>query len=242
MKINLKYFVVKVISALMLTFFISACSADTSADINKNMPLNTETPNETESETVLYKNESELSISDDLLIKPEEDFSGERNDNIEMIVLHFSSAVMQNKTDPFDPRQIVNIYKDSGVSAHYLIGRDGEIYRLIPENRTAWHAGKGTFKTEKYTNSMNSYSIGIELAAIGSEKDMSIYLTHEEYAEIPKENLGYTDEQYAALKKLISDICCRYNIPQDREHIIGHDEYNPLKNDPGELFDWSNIF
>ena len=31
------------------------------------------------------------------------------------------------------------------------------------------------------------------------------------------------------------------NIPLDRQHVIGHEEYNPKKNDPGELFDWSRI-
>ena len=32
-----------------------------------------------------------------------------------------------------------------------------------------------------------------------------------------------------------------YSIPKNRSHVIGHDEYNPAKNDPGELFDWSRI-
>ena len=47
--------------------------------------------------------------------------------------------------------------------------------------------------------------------------------------------------QYTALSALLDDICTRNSIPKNRSHVIGHDEYNPAKNDPGELFDWSRI-
>ena len=40
---------------------------------------------------------------------------------------------------------------------------------------------------------------------------------------------------------MTEDICTRHNIPMDRDHIIGHEEYSPEKSDPGELFDWSRI-
>ena len=89
---------------------------------------------------------------------------------------------------------------------------------------------------------MNKYSIGIEMLAVGSKKDMETYLTSAEYDSVPKEHIGFTDEQYASLKLLIEDICQRYDIPFDREHIIGHNEYNPKKNDPGELFDYGRLF
>ena len=46
---------------------------------------------------------------------------------------------------------------------------------------------------------------------------------------------------YDALKLLVADICQRNNIPLDREHVIGHQEFSPKKTDPGELFDWSRI-
>ena len=89
---------------------------------------------------------------------------------------------------------------------------------------------------------MNKYSIGIELLAIGSQKDMSTYLTAAEYAALNEDLIGFTDEQYSSLKELLNDICNRYGIAYDRQHIIGHDEYNPKKSDPGELFDWEKLF
>ena len=89
---------------------------------------------------------------------------------------------------------------------------------------------------------MNKYSVGIEIVAIGSEKDMAQYLTSDEYAELDKSLVGFTEAQYDTLRRLAYDICERNDIPFDRQHIIGHEEYNPEKSDPGELFDWGRIF
>lgn len=46
------------------------------------------------------------------------------------------------------------------VSAHYLVGRAGEIYQLVGEDLRAWHAGGGRWGT---ITDLNSASIGIEL-------------------------------------------------------------------------------
>jgi len=77
---------------------------------------------------------------------------------------------------------------------------------------------------------------------MGSAEDMSLYMTKKEYKALDPSLLGFTDAQYTALKALVEDICQRNEIPMDREHVIGHEEYNPKKNDPGDLFDWSRIF
>ena len=89
---------------------------------------------------------------------------------------------------------------------------------------------------------MNRYSIGIELVAMGSSKDMSVYMSEEEYFSLDQNLMGFTDEQYASLKLLVEDICERNHILFDREHVIGHSEYKKEKTDPGELFDWNKIF
>ena len=88
---------------------------------------------------------------------------------------------------------------------------------------------------------MNKYSIGIELTAIGSKNDMKQYVSSSYYNSIPKSNIGFTDAQYESLIALLNDVCKRWSIPINREHIIGHSEYSPLKADPGELFDWERV-
>ena len=66
-------------------------------------------------------------------------------------------------------------------------------------------------------------------------------MTKQQYDALDPSLIGYTDAQYEALRNLVADICQRQNIPMDRDHVIGHEEFSPNKNDPGDLFDWSRI-
>ena len=182
---------------------------------------------------------SALAVGDFML--PLDEFSWEREFPAEIVMLHFTSAVVKNPADPYNTEEIRSIFAESGVSINYIIERDGTVRCFIPENRAAWHAGRGEWGDAKYTNAMNKYSIGIEIEAIGSQNDMLRYMTAEEYAALDRTLIGFTDAQYTALSALLDDICMRNSIPKNRSHVIGHDEYNPAKNDPGELFDWSRI-
>lgn len=173
---------------------------------------------------------------------PVEEYSWARESAPEFVMLHFTSAVVEHRDDPFNMDYIRDIFVDYGISVHYIVDRDGVVRCYIPENRVAWHAGKGEWNGDpKYTNAMNQYAIGIEIAATGSENDMAIYLTPEEYRAMDDSLKGFSDAQYEALKPLIADICSRNNIPMDRAHVIGHEDYSPAKADPGELFDWSRV-
>lgn len=170
------------------------------------------------------------------------DFSWEQQYPPEYVMIHFCSAVVNHRDDPYNMEYVRQTFIDADVSIHYILDRDGTVYCYVPEDRTAWHAGKGEWLgDEKYTNKMNLYSIGIEVVGMGSMEDMSPYLHKSEYKALKKEWLGFTDAQYESLKLLVADICERNDIPLDRDHVIGHEEYSPKKNDPGELFDWSRI-
>ena len=182
-------------------------------------------------------------IAKEHFLEPFDDYSWVREFPVEKVVVHFTSAVVNYPEDPYNMELIRNIFVDSGLSVHYIIDRDGTVYCYMPESRAAWHAGVGTYgDDEKYTNSMNKYSVGIELVAIGSEQDMAQYLHPDEYKAIDESLIGFTDEQYASLTALIKDICQRNKIEFSRENVIGHDEYNEAKSDPGELFEWSRLF
>lgn len=160
------------------------------------------------------------------------------------IVLHFISNAGNDPYNPYKYEDIRNIFIDYDVSPHYMIDRDGEIYFLLPESRAARHAGKGKIEGyNDYDDTLNKYSIGIELMAIGSEAEMQQMMSSEHYRKIPAEHIGYTEAQYQALNLLIDDILARNSmIKRDRKHIIGHDEYAPdRKTDPGSLFEWKKI-
>ena len=174
---------------------------------------------------------------------PLDDYSWERKYPPEYVMIHFTSAVVEHREDPYGEANVRELFTEgSEISIHYLIQRDGTVYCYLPEDRVAWHAGYGTFGDDpKYDDNMNHYAIGIELAAIGSAADMEKYLPEESYLTLDPSLIGFTEEQYDALSRLVEDLCSRYDIPCDEAHIIGHNAYSPDKTDPGELFDWNRV-
>lgn len=170
--------------------------------------------------------------------------SEERSTPIKNLVVHFTSNAVLNPKAPYNAQDIRKVFVDYGVSAHYMIGREGEIYLLVPENRIAYHAGKGSLKGfPQDKDQLNKYSIGIEMMAIGTKVEMSSMMPAAVYDSIPQSNIGYTEAQYQTLHKLVNDIVQRNpDIKKDRKHIVGHDEYAPdRKTDPGSLFNWTKI-
>lgn len=107
------------------------------------------------------------------------------------------------------------------VSAHYLIDEDGTLWRLVPEERRAWHAGVAAWAG---ASDINARSIGIELVNPGHEFG---------YRPFPA-------PQMEALEALARLILSRHPIPAHR--VLGHSDVAPLrKEDPGELFDWARL-
>ena len=78
--------------------------------------------------------------------------------SIKIIVIHYTG--MQSERESLlrlcDPR--------SKVSSHFLINRSGKIYRLVQDNKIAWHAGKSSWKKDEH---LNKSSIGIEISNPG---------------------------------------------------------------------------
>jgi hypothetical protein len=107
-------------------------------------------------------------------------------------------------------------------AANYVVGRDGRIAHMVPDDEIAWHAGNGY---------VNAHSIGIE---------------HEGLTNVDG---TLTDAEYRASARLVAALAKRYRIPVDRGHIIGHDEVpDPFHRgrfggwahhtDPGAYWDW----
>ncbi len=140
---------------------------------------------------------------------------GERTLPVSMVVLHYTEmkpveTAIERMCDPA-----------ASVSAHYCITEEGEVIRLVPEERRAWHAGVSYWRGAR---DVNSASIGIEL-------------------DHPGHGLGYrgfADAQIDALIPLLARIVKQYDIP--RANVVGHSDVAPLrKTDPGELFPWQRL-
>ena len=107
------------------------------------------------------------------------------------------------------------------VSAHYMIERDGRLFRLVPEERRAWHAGVSFWKGSR---DVNARSIGIELVNPGVEHGY----------------LPFPDAQVEALVALLDGMRTRWEIADG--DVVGHSDVAPeRKSDPGERFPWRRL-
>ena len=133
----------------------------------------------------------------------------------EILVLHYTGmpsgeAALARLRDP-----------EARVSSHYLVEEDGRIFRLVAEERRAWHAGVSFWKGAR---NLNGVSIGVEIVNPGHEFG---------YRAFP-------DAQVAAVIDLVADIRTRWTIDDGR--IVGHSDVAPeRKDDPGELFPWKRL-
>lgn len=108
-------------------------------------------------------------------------------------------------------------------ATHYVMSSDGSVTQMVPTKDIAFHAGN---------YSTNLHSIGIE---------------HEGYAVHGA--AWYTEAQYEATADLVRYLAARFDIPLDRQHVIGHDNVaGPNTSlvagmhwDPGYAWDWNHF-
>lgn len=105
--------------------------------------------------------------------------------------------------------------RDTKVSAHFYIRRNGELWQFVSCDDRAWHAGQSSFMGK---DNCNDYSIGIELE--GLEGD------------------SFETAQYDSLTSVSAALQQNYPIA----HFAGHEHVAPgRKADPGAQFDWPYI-
>jgi len=149
-------------------------------------------------------------------------YPGRKSYKPEAIVIHIMQGTLYG-TDSWFQSTL------SKVSAHYGIGKAGQVHQYVNEKDTAYHAGRvntPTWSLIKQTDtglyiSPDYYTIGIE-----HEGDF---------------NVDWTDEMYNASSNLIRAISLRWNIPLDRKHIIGHHEIYALKKCLGNTVDINKL-
>ncbi len=138
---------------------------------------------------------------------------------VQFIVLHYTSTGL--------PRSL-ELLSGRDVSSHYLIGESpATIYRLVDEDRRAWHAGESEWNGRTW---LNATSIGIELVNQG----------YEQSADGRRLWYPYSQAQIDALVVLLKDIMARHGLKPGA--IIGHSDIAPQRKvDPGPLFPWKRL-
>ena len=135
------------------------------------------------------------------------------NRKIDTIILH--STYNATGGDEFDLEKIIGIYKSYGVAPHYIVARDGKVYRTVSDKNIAYHAGES--KTPDGRTGVNNFSIGIEI--------------------INSKTQGPTETQYSSLKKLVSHLKGEYKI----KYVLGHKDIAPERKDDPWKFDFGKI-
>ncbi|MFF5589124.1 N-acetylmuramoyl-L-alanine amidase [Streptomyces hygroscopicus] len=111
------------------------------------------------------------------------------------------------------------------VSWQYTLrSSDGHIAQHVPLKDVAWHAGNWY---------VNAKSIGLE---------------HEGFLTAP--DAWYTEAMYRSSARLVRYLAKRFDIPLDRQHILGHDNVpgtttagiKGMHTDPGPYWDWAHYF
>ena len=134
---------------------------------------------------------------------------------VDLLVLHYTELPLAES---------LAILSDGGrphrVSAHYVLDEDGTVYRLVPEQRVAWHAGHSWWRGRE---ALNGSSIGIEIVNLHGDRH------------------DYPARQVAALIDLCRDIVGRHPAIVPR-NLVGHSDIAPKRKiDPGLRFPWATL-
>ncbi len=168
-----------------------------------------------------------------------------------LVVLHYTAG---NSLD-----SAIAAMAKRKVSAHYVVGLEGEIVQCVKEEDRAYHAGDAVWNGSSLVNGM---SIGIEIVNFGWGREDSLGLYREEtvtkedgtkkkvrvgttqLASRPPDGrpewknhswAAYAQKQQDAVVRLVLDIQNRNRIGS--EALVGHEHVSPgRKQDPGPAF------
>src|SRR3990167_7374826 len=97
-----------------------------------------------------------------IMMSPSPNFSQSNDRKIRCIVLHgTASSTTESTLRHFADRL-------TGVSAHYVVGKDGGIHQCVNLDKIAWHAVKSSWRGY---DGVNKFSLGIELVNREDGKD-----------------------------------------------------------------------
>ncbi|MCP4155352.1 MAG: N-acetylmuramoyl-L-alanine amidase, partial [bacterium] len=174
MRFNLK-------TCFVLVFLLSACLVNIA-------PLN-----------ALPKRGKKLNIKDyRKRIHPK--FKKVKRKSTRFIIVHTSEAGLASTLGTIARgKRVKRNYRTYGGHAHYVIARNGRVYRILSHRYRADHAGLSRWNG---IEDISSHSLGIELVGF-------------HYGEI-------TDSQYSSLKKLVKKLRKTYRIPG--KNVLTHSQ------------------
>ncbi len=102
---------------------------------------------------------------------------------------------------------------NSGVSAHYVVAKSGQVYQMVEEQQRAHHAGASDFQGRQ---DFNRFSVGIEIVNKNDGLD------------------PYPPDQFEAVVALVDYLVVKYSI--ERQWIVTHADISTVgKTDPRQF-------
>ena len=99
---------------------------------------------------------------------------------------------------------------NSGVSAHYVVAKDGRVFQMVEERKKAHHAGVSKFQGRE---DFNRFSVGIEIVNLNDGQD------------------PYPPDQFEAMVDLVDYLVEKYDV--QRQWIVTHADISTAgKTDP----------
>lgn len=148
----------------------------------------------------------------------------------EALVLHYFSCINVLPKDPYNMQANWNLMHDLNAekpnrlqflnkhgdkfkpyygSAHCLVGRKGELWLTVPEDKQAFHAGRSSYMGRA---NWNNFAYGVEMLGTSSSR--------------------FTERQYEVTSKHCAPIIKENHISLDM--VVGHETIAPgRKTDPG---------
>lgn len=170
-----------------------------------------------------------------------DDPSRYQQSRITHLVLHFTSEHFERSLELLTGRG------DTRVSVHWLVPEPGDetypyddlrVYRLVPEERRAWHAGRSYWAGAA---ALNASSIGIEIvnrSACTEDPDAGLPTPETQVCTW----LPFADAQVDLVIRLAADILER-NPDIEPFDVVGHGDIAPTRRvDPGPLFPWKRLY
>lgn len=167
--------------------------------------------------------------------------SGSPKNGWEGIVVHFTAGASAASSAAW----LAN--PASKASAHFVVGKEGEVYQVVETSNRAWHAGSSVWLDR---SGANNYTIGIEVDNPGPLTRDTAGLKTVYGADYKGDHVvdpiggrlyaSYTEAQLQAVVELCSKLCNELHI--DPLMIVGHEHVAPRRKvDPGPAFDWNLI-